>query len=119
MEFFRVTLGRFAGAAGRHLDKSGVRCRRIEALEQLLPRSAVALVLIANPVVVVCGRCCKLSTMEHHGGRWCTNGGCFGGPPDPTLLPSMQPGYRDSPHQGPVVDLVQREQAHRSLPECG
>lgn len=98
-----------------HLNRNGVKCRRIEALEDLLPQ--------ANPVAVepavACRRCGKSSTIEHHGGRWCTNCGCFASPPDSALLPSMQPGYRHSTQRRPFVDLREREQATTRLPECG
>lgn len=73
-----------------HLNKNGLKCSRISSLSQLVP-------MIAAPVVaaVVCERCHKASTIEHHGGQWCTNCGCFASPPDPKLLPSLQPGFED------------------------
>lgn len=41
-----------------HLNQNGLKCRRIEALEELVPPE------------LVCRRCRKSSTIEHHGGRW-------------------------------------------------
>ena len=82
-----------------HLNKNGLQCRRINSLDELVP------VVITEPVVavdvapamelVVCKRCHKASTIEHHGGQWCTNCGCFASPPNPKLLPSLQPGFED------------------------
>jgi hypothetical protein len=42
----------------------------------------------------VCPFCKKASTIEHHGGYWCSNCGRFAKAPDPKLLPSNQKGYR-------------------------
>jgi ribosomal protein S27AE len=80
-----------------YLNKNGLPCRRVERFEDVLspeptramPDSSVTLERI------VCARCGKTSTIEHHGGRWCTNCGRFASPPDPALLPSNQPGYRE------------------------
>lgn len=44
---------------------------------------------------VVCPFCKKASTIEHHGGYWCSNCGRFAKAPDPKLLPSNQKGYRE------------------------
>ena len=77
-----------------HLNNSGLKCRRIDSFEALLPAPATR-GKTSGPELVVCGRCRKTSTIEHHGGRWCTNCGSFASPPDPNLLPSRQPGYRE------------------------
>jgi hypothetical protein len=61
-----------------YLNKNGLTSRRISSLDELAP---------------VCRRCKKSSSIEHYGGRWCTNCGCFAVPPDPALLPSNQAGY--------------------------
>lgn len=76
-----------------HLNKNGLKCRRVNSLEELLP---VPTVLIVDPDQIVCRRCKKASTIEHHGGRWCSNCGSFATPPDPKLLPSLQPGFREA-----------------------
>ena len=71
-----------------HLNKNGLKCRRIISMAEL--------VIVAPAfALVVCQRCKKASTIDHHGGKWCTNCGCFASPPDPKLLPSMQPGFKD------------------------
>lgn len=101
-----------------HLNKNGVKCRRIEALEELLPQVDSAAVAFIDSEVV-CRRCGKSSTIEHHGGRWCSNCGCFASPPDPALLPSMQPGYRANTRGWSFSGLLEREQASMQLPECG
>lgn len=101
-----------------HLNKNGVKCRRTEALEELLPRVEEAVPVAVEPAVV-CKRCGKSSTIEHHGGRWCSNCGCFASPPDPALLPSMQPGFQDNTRRRGFSDVVEREQASMRLSECG
>lgn len=75
-----------------HVNRSGVKCRRIESIEELIPTRAQPLEVEDQPVV--CRHCGKSSTIEHHGGRWCSNCGRFAVPPNPALLPSNQPGYR-------------------------
>lgn len=76
-----------------HVNRSGVKCRRIEAIEELV-HAAEQPGAVAEEQVV-CRHCGKNSTVEHHGGRWCSNCGRFAVPPNPTLLPSNQPGYRE------------------------
>jgi hypothetical protein len=73
-----------------HLNKNGLTCRRISSLDELSPKKAE--VLLLEPV---CKHCKKSSTVEHYGGRWCSNCGCFAVPPDPSQLPSNQRGYVD------------------------
>ena len=77
-----------------HLNNSGMSCRRVESIDELVPAS-VAPVVAPAPDVVVCPFCKKASTVEHHGGHWCSNCGRFATPPDPKLLPSNQKGYRE------------------------
>jgi hypothetical protein len=74
----------------RHLNSSGLRCRRVPTFE--------ALMLEARPSAesVVCRKCGKSQNIEYHGGRWCSNCGSFASPPDPKLLPSNQPGFREA-----------------------
>jgi len=100
-----------------HLNKNGLTCRRVVSLEQLLPEVPVA---SAEPDAgqVVCRRCGKSSTIEHHGGQWCTNCGSFASPPDPKLLPSQQLGFREN-RRGPFVGLMERDEERSRLPECG
>lgn len=75
-----------------HLNKNGLNCRRIVSLDELIPQSVVE---VPAPKEAVCGRCGKASTIEHYGGRWCSNCGCFATPADPNLLPSNQANYRE------------------------
>ena len=74
-----------------HLTNNGMNCRRIESIDDLGLGS-----LLVAVVGFVCPHCKKASTIEHHGGQWCSNCGRFASPPDPTLLPSNQAGFRDS-----------------------
>jgi hypothetical protein len=62
--------------------------------------------------IVTCSRCQKSVTIELHGGRWCVTCGRFATPPDPTLLPSNQPSYRE-----PLSQALER--ASKSTLECG
>ena len=80
-----------------HLNKNGLQCRRIDSLDELVPVAIPVLQDDPLPVIkmIACKRCQKASTIEHHGGQWCTNCGCFASPPDPKLLPSLQPGFKD------------------------
>ena len=75
-----------------HLNESGLNCRRIESLLEIAENLVES---IAQPAVNICKRCNKASTLEHHGGLWCSNCGCFATPPDSKLLPSMQKGYSE------------------------
>lgn len=80
-----------------HLNKNGLQCRRINSLDELMPVVIPDIPFKAIPAIelIVCKRCHKASTIEHHGGQWCTNCGCFASEPDPKLLPSLQPGFED------------------------
>lgn len=86
-----------------HANRNGLKCRRIEAIEELLPAAealdAQADMVAAADEAVVCRHCGKSSTIEHHGGHWCSNCGRFATPPDPALLPSNQPGFREAARQ--------------------
>jgi len=69
----------------RHLKSNGMACRRVESIAEIVPNTAMPIV---SPELVACPHCKKVSTIEHHGGRWCSNCGKFATPPDPKLLPS-------------------------------
>jgi hypothetical protein len=80
-----------------HLNMNGMKCRRVESWEALVagrpavrkvPAPAPTLATSIDPEPTVCPRCRKVSTIEHHGGRWCSNCGRFAVAPDPELLPS-------------------------------
>lgn len=75
-----------------HVNRNGVKCRRIASIEELVPAPEQTLAVAVEPVV--CRHCGKSSTIDHHGGRWCSNCGRFAVPPNPALLPSNQPGSR-------------------------
>jgi hypothetical protein len=82
-----------------HLNSNGLQCRRIGSFAELtqtpVSGTNIGTTHVDTPVLV-CRRCGKSCTVEHHGGRWCINCGSFARPPDPQLLPSNQPGYRES-----------------------
>ncbi len=44
---------------------------------------------VQNPELTVCEKCKKASTIEHNGGRWCTNCGKFASPPDPKVTAKL------------------------------
>ena len=75
-----------------NLNKNGMTCRRISSLAEL------GETVSAKPAValVVCQRCKSASAIEHYGGLWCTNCGCFASPPDQKLLPSNQTDFIES-----------------------
>lgn len=75
-----------------HLNKNGLKCRRATSLEDLLLQPAIQAQAVEK---VICGRCGNAKTIEHNGGYWCSNCGCFAIPPDPSQLPSNQTGYRE------------------------
>jgi len=75
-----------------HINKNGLQCKRIASLGELVLQPSVH---TATTTEVVCPKCGKASTIEHHGGRWCSNCGCFAAPPDPKRLPSNQVGYQE------------------------
>ena len=75
-----------------HLNVNGMTCRRVESIAELVPANVVPMMA---PDLVLCPHCKKASTIEHHGGHWCSNCGKFATPPDPKLLPSNRKGYRE------------------------
>jgi len=103
-----------------HLNQNGLKCRRVDSFEQLLP---VAIPATTNPTsidpaAVVCAKCKEQKTIEHLGARWCTNCGSFATEPDPKLLPSRQPGYQEPTvrRRDPVPGFFQ---STRGNFECG
>ena len=141
----------------RHLNMSGMNCRRVESLNDLLAAAVTVPVPVPVPVPerqsetaistattlaettpviakahseptvldpekTVCRRCKKASTIEHYGGRWCSNCGTFASAPDPKLLPSSQLEHqtRGRNHRAdPIGRLVERERRAANMPECG
>lgn len=75
-----------------HLNSNGMACKRVESIAELVPANLVPAVARDQ---VVCPFCKKASTIEHHGGYWCSNCGRFAKAPDRKLLPSNQKGYRE------------------------
>lgn len=76
-----------------HLNSVGFECRRVDSLDELA-RGANSTVVGRFADESICSRCGKASTIEHHGGRWCSNCGRFSTPPDHNLLPSKQRRYQ-------------------------
>lgn len=79
-----------------HLNKNGLKCQRINSLDELMVQTVA---VQPEPVAELCLKCGKASTIEHHGGRWCSNCGGFSKPADPKKLPSNQPDYSEPRHQ--------------------
>ena len=97
-----------------HLNKNGLKCQRITsmdmlALQQVDPPS--------DPGRVICRRCLKASTIEHCGGQWCTNCGCFASPPDVKQLPSNQEGFEQNQLQRGFQDRMGNDSMITA--ECG
>lgn len=88
-----------------HLNKSGLSCRRVSTMEELVP-NAVLEAVADDPDCTVCPKCLKASTIEHHGGRWCSNCGSFAVSPDPSRLPSATLGNRDQ-RRSPLAEQTE------------
>jgi len=59
-----------------HVNRIGLSCRRVGSFDELTG--------------LVCGRCNKDVTIDHNGGRWCSNCGNFAVEPDRRLAPATQ-----------------------------
>ena len=78
-----------------HLNANSFKCIRVESLDDLpkVPKVEIATKApfishgsnIENPELTICPKCKKTSTIEHNGGRWCTNCGKFASPPNPEI----------------------------------
>lgn len=99
-----------------HLNLSGMQCRRIESLDELATNKVASSLDVDE---VQCSHCKRASTIEHHGGRWCSHCGRFAVPPDPALLPSNQPGYREAQRPKSFTRLLGPDYQAARLPECG
>jgi len=100
-----------------HLNKNGLICRRVSAMADLVPK-AEPMVEPDDPERTVCPRCHKASTIEHHGGRWCSNCGCFAVRPDPTRLPSATLSNQAT-RSSLLADRLEEESYLRNQPSCG
>ncbi|HBO2992012.1 TPA: hypothetical protein L4605_002403 [Pseudomonas aeruginosa] len=85
-----IVLSKDKGLA--YLNKNGLACQRIAALEDLLP--AELPVTVQQTLENACKRCGRASCVEHLGGQWCSHCGHFSSPPDPQQMPSRQAKYR-------------------------
>lgn len=110
-----------------HLNKNGLKCIRVDSLEELPLQPVVQAPIhqrkvreehAQQPIVkapatetIVCGYCGKASTIEHYGGHWCSNCGRFATPADQNQLPSNQIGYLE-PKKSDYYDS-------RILGQCG
>jgi hypothetical protein len=68
-----------------HLNSIQKPCKRIEAISELPVPLLNYGVVADNPIDTLCFRCKTANTIEHNGGRWCTNCGHFATPPDPRI----------------------------------
>lgn len=83
----------------KHLGANNFKCVRVESIENLPIKSKAEPspekpkikygLNVNNPELTICGRCRKTSTIEHNGGRWCTNCGKFASPPDPEIIAKL------------------------------
>lgn len=94
-----------------HLNKNGLSCRRVSTMGELVP-NAVVEAMADDPDRTICPKCRKASTIEHHGGRWCSNCGSFAVRPDPGRLPSATHGSRDQ-RRSPLAERTE------IMPTCG
>jgi uncharacterized CHY-type Zn-finger protein len=84
----------------KHLNENGLNCRRVESILDL-PKKVASIkygLNQGNPELTICGQCKKSSTIEHNGGRWCTNCGRFASPPDTRITSNFidKPKENDS-----------------------
>lgn len=103
-----------------HLNKNGLSCRRVNTMGELVPVAEAPVDQVDTHDLdrTVCPRCHKASTIEHHGGRWCSNCGSFAVRPDPSKLPSASLGYQDN-RNSPLAERLEQERYLRNLPVCG
>ena len=83
----------------KHLSANSFKCVRVESIadlpieqlaDTLTKKSRIEYGLNSdNPELTVCRKCNKTSTIEHNGGRWCTNCGKFASPPDPAITSKL------------------------------
>lgn len=100
-----------------HLNKNGLNCRRINQLDELIDTRGAELIS-DDSERTVCPKCHKASTIEHHGGRWCSNCGSFAVPANPKFMPSNQHGYHE-PRSSPQGERHASERCLDNLPVCG
>lgn len=88
-----------------NLKALGYDCARIESIEQLPGRiSDIRYGLNAsNPELTICPWCKKTKTIEHNGGRWCSNCGRFASPPDPEITSKLVERPYKSEHRGSSI----------------
>lgn len=83
----------------KHLEANNFSCKRIESIAELPLESTEEAptkkpnikygLNVENPELSICPSCKKTSTIEHNGGRWCTNCGKFASPPDPKITSKL------------------------------
>jgi PIN domain len=71
----------------KHFSEIGFKCGRIEELTELPVKNSIKYGLnVDNPELTICAKCKQSKTVEHNGGRWCTNCGRFASPPTMVLI---------------------------------
>lgn len=94
----------------KHLGANNFKCIRVESIAAL-PIEPVETTVskkpsikyglnVDNPELTICRSCNKASTIEHNGGRWCTNCGKFASPPDPKITASLVENPKNDYHSG-------------------
>lgn len=83
-----------------YLNKNGLHCRRVSTMDELVPNTPGE-AAANDPELTVCPKCGKASTIEHHGGRWCSNCGSFAVRPDESRLPSVILGIHNERRSAP------------------
>lgn len=95
----------------KYLNKIGLKCRRVHSLTELHgadgPKHS-----LASDKSIVCKRCGKESTIEHNGGRWCSNCGRFASPPDPRITSKFVPHNQVTSSHRNGVFFNQRHAEH-------
>lgn len=75
----------------KHLNANTFYCMRVESIAELpkLKSNIKYGLNVENPELTICQKCKKASTIEHNGGRWCTNCGKFASPPNPEITSKL------------------------------
>lgn len=79
----------------RHLESMSFRCVRVESISEIPNKKYIEINEVQTGIkkesnadksdLNVCKLCKKASTIEHNGGRWCSNCGRFSSPPSPEI----------------------------------
>lgn len=75
----------------QHLHDNNFKCIKVENISDLITtKPSIKYGLnVEQPELTICMKCKKTSTIEHNGGRWCTNCGRFASPPNKKITDNL------------------------------